>query len=168
MKCSAIFKSVCSLIAVTCLIWGCTGGGHAPAGATGGAAATNTSIFTTDAICDETVIDEFADKDDVYLDGTGVPGLSYYVQVTEPGPHFTVLGTSLTVDEDLGSTPIFVGGDGRFDACYNLSAIVRSSSGDGSADGFDDTGNNGGEYKVWISLDPTFPITESVKYNFKI
>ncbi|MCH7958817.1 MAG: hypothetical protein IID08_01710 [Candidatus Hydrogenedentes bacterium] len=168
MKCSAIFKSVGSLIAVTCLMWGCTGGGSSPAGATGGTAATNASIFTTDAICDGTVIDEFAEKDDVYIDGTGVPGQSYYVQVTEPGPHFTVLGTSLTVDDVLGSTPIFVGGDGLFDGCYNLSAIVRSSTGDGSADGFDDTDNSGGEYKVWISLDPTFPTNDSVKYNFKI
>ena len=126
MKYSAMFKSVCSLIVMTCLIWGCNGSGSSFAGASGANAATNSSIFTTDALCDGAEIDDFADKDDVYLDGTGIPGLSYYVQVTEPGPHFTVLGTSVTVDDDLGSTPVFVGGDGRFDACYNLSAIVRS------------------------------------------
>ena len=94
----------------------------------------------------------------------------FYVQVTEPGPHFTVLGTSVTVNDVLGPRPILVGGDGRFDGCFHLSDIVRSSSssGDGSANGYDDTGNNGGVYKVWISLDPTFPIGDSVKFNFKI
>ena len=121
------------------------------------------AIFTTDSTCTGTNVNIFGSKDAVYLDGgpahTGAAGLpdgSYYVKVTEPNG--TLLGSSTTA-------AVTVTG-GEFVSCYQLSAILVKAS-DASA-GYDDTSNPGGEYKVWVSMDSTFPNDATKTDNFKV
>lgn len=121
------------------------------------------AIFTTESACDGTNVNIFQTKEDVYLDGgpahegaAGLPDGSYYVQVTEPGG--ALLGASV-------GTPVHVT-DSSFDACYQLAAIVVKAS-DGTP-GYDTTTNGGGEYKVWVSKDPTFPGGTNKTDNFKV
>jgi hypothetical protein len=132
------------------------------------------AIFTTDVNCNGTDLNIYASKADVYVDGgpahTGAAGLpegEYYVQVTEPDG--TLLGTSIgTTDE----TPVVVNSAGEFVQCYQLQAIVRKASNPGpfpvAPDGFDDTSNPGGEYKVWVSRVSNFANDETKTDNFKV
>lgn len=125
------------------------------------------AIFTTDNTCTGVNINIFASKSDVYLDGgpahsgaAGLPDGSYFVQVTEPAG--TALGTSV----GSGSPqPVHVT-SGEFDQCYQLSSILIKTS--DSTQGYDSTSNPGGEYKVWVSMDPTFPNNASKTDNFKV
>src|SRR5688572_13928067 len=115
------------------------------------------AIFTTDVNCNGTDLNIYAAKTDVYVDGgpahpgaAGLPPGEYYIQVTEPNGD--LLGTSIgTTDE----TPIVVNANGEFVQCYQLFSIVRKAGNPGpfpvAPDGFDDTTNPGGEYKVWVS-----------------
>jgi len=132
------------------------------------------AIFTTDVNCNGTDLNIYASKADVYLDGgpahegaAGLPQGEYYVQVTEPNGD--LLGTSLgTTDE----TPIVVNAAGEFAQCYKLIDIVRRASNPGplpvAPDGFDDTTNPGGEYKVWVSRVSNFAGDETKTDNFKV
>lgn len=127
-------------------------------------AATSGAIFTTDASCDATNENLYASKEAVYLNGgparDGAAGLddgAYFVKVTVPNGD--LLGSSLTA-------VVTVTG-GEFAQCYRLVDILVKAS-DGVTPGFDDTTNNGGEYKVWVSTDPTFPNSDSKTDNFKV
>jgi len=125
------------------------------------------AIFTTDSTCTGVNLNIYDSKDAVYLDGgpahpgaAGLPDGYYYVKVTEPGG--TLLGTSVGSGN---ATPIHVT-SGEFDLCYQLSAILIKAS-DGTP-GYDTTSNNGGEYKVWVSNEPTFPNNSTKTDNFKV
>jgi len=132
------------------------------------------AIFTTDVNCNGTDLNIYASKADVYIDGgpahTGAAGLpqgEYYVQVTEPNG--TLLGTSIgTTDE----TPVVVNAAGEFVQCYKLQDIVRRASNPGpfpvAPDGYDDTTNPGGEYKVWVSRVSNFANDDTKTDNFKV
>lgn len=129
------------------------------------ASAVNGAIFTTNSTCDGTNINIFSNKDSVYLNGgpthSGSAGLtdgSYYVQVTEPNG--TILGKSITA-------PIVVTG-GDFASCYQLSSVVLSTSSAFTSYGYNTTSNPGGEYKVWVSLVPTFDNPSTKTDNFKV
>ncbi len=50
--------------------------------------------------------------------------------------------------------------------CYQLSAILIK--GTDQTPGYDDTDNAGGEYKVWVSTDPTFVNNSTKTDNFKV
>jgi hypothetical protein len=134
--------------------------------ATAGAAPFNGAIYTTDVTCSGVNINLFANRDDVYLDGgpagqnagSGLPDGEYYVKVTAPDG--TLLGTSIGSGDE---TPVLVV-DGKFDVCYQLSAIVIKAS--DSTPGYDETTNNGGEYKVWVSPDAEFDAQKTD--NFKV
>jgi hypothetical protein len=132
------------------------------------------AIFTTDVNCNGTDLNIYASKADVYLDGgphhqgaAGLPEGEYYVQVTEPDG--TLLGTSLGTNDE---TPVVVNASGEFVICYKLIDIVRTASNPGpfpvAPDGFDNTSNPGGEYKVWVSRVNTFANDESKTDNFKV
>jgi hypothetical protein len=125
------------------------------------------AIFTTDYTCTGVDLNIYGSKDDVYIDGgpahpgaAGLPDGYYYVQVTAPSG--TLLGTSVGSGND---TPVHVT-DGKFDQCYQLSAILIKAS-DGTP-GYDDTTNPGGEYKVWVSTVATFDNNSSKTDNFKV
>ncbi|HET6854573.1 MAG TPA: hypothetical protein VFH46_19895 [Pyrinomonadaceae bacterium] len=132
------------------------------------------AVFTTDVNCNGTDLNIYAAKSDVFIDGgpahvgaAGLPAGEYYVQVTEPNG--TLLGTSIgTTDE----TPVVVNADGEFVQCYQLVAILRKASNPGpfpvAPDGFDDTSNPGGEYKVWVSRVSNFANDETKTDNFKV
>ena len=132
------------------------------------------AIFTTDVTCAGTDLNIYANKADVYIDGgpahegaAGLPPGEYYVQVTEPNGN--LLGTSIgTTDE----TPVVVDSNGEFAQCYKLMDIVRRNSNPGpfpvAPDGFDDTTNPGGEYKVWVSRVSNFANDETKTDNFKV
>jgi hypothetical protein len=129
------------------------------------AAGMSGAIFTTDVSCVGTNVNQFAAKDDVYLDGgphhtgsAGLPDGTYYVQVTEPNG--TQLGTSVP------NQPVNVI-NGSFETCYQLSAIVTKTS--DSTPGFDTTSNGGGVYKVWVCNSSDFSHQDGCKTdNFKI
>jgi hypothetical protein len=131
-------------------------------------AGTSGAIFTTDSSCGGTNINNFATKPDVYLNGgpthphaAGLPDGLYYVQVTDPSG-VTVLGTSVG---SANPTPAQVTG-GAFVNCYQLTAILIK--GTDSTPGYDNTPNPGGEYKLWVSMDSTFPNAGSKTDNFKV
>jgi hypothetical protein len=129
------------------------------------AAGVSGAIFTTDVSCEGTNVNIFASKDDVYLDGgprhgdsAGLPDGNYYVQVTDPSGA-TLLGKTLTASVSV------VGG--QFAQCYQLSSILFTGPGF-AVQGYDDTPNNGGEYKVWASQDSTFTHSDTKTDNFKV
>jgi hypothetical protein len=125
------------------------------------------AIFTTNAACNGTNINIYANKADVYIDGgpahPGAAGLddgSYYVKVEAPGG--TLLGTSVGSGNP---TPIVVS-SGEFASCYQLASIVIKAS--DASPGFDTTDNPGGEYKVIVSKDPSFAGGTNKSDNFKV
>ncbi|MDX6499298.1 MAG: hypothetical protein QOG23_2558 [Blastocatellia bacterium] len=124
------------------------------------------AIFTTDTACAGTNVNIFTSKDGVYLNGgpkhpgaAALPDGSYFVQVTDPGGA-TLLGKSLTAD--------FVIFGGIPAACYRLADLVASAGSGFTTNGYDDSPNNGGEYKVWVSLDSTFANSNTKTDNFKV
>ena len=126
------------------------------------------AIFTTDAGCTGIDLNIYTAKADVYLNGgpshpgaASLPDGSYYVKVTAPDG--TLLGTSVGAGNP---TPVVVSG-GVFSPCLQLSSALITASGS-PVIGYDDTGNAGGEYKVWVSMDPTFANSASKTDNFKV
>jgi uncharacterized repeat protein (TIGR01451 family) len=115
----------------------------------------------------------YAQKQDVYLyGGPDQPTLAvgdYYVKITSPSDD--LLGTSVITDGGnvTGGQVFHVSTDGTVKSanCVRLYDVLKRAS-DGSP-GYDDTPNNGGEYKVWVSTDPTFANNALVKTdNFKV
>jgi len=137
------------------------------------------AIFTTNATCVDVNQNVFyADKQSVYLNGgpntqgggpghapAGLPDGEYYVRITTPsinGENSLLLGTSIgTADE----TPLVVA-NGVFAECYQLWSILIKAS--DLTQGYDDTNNPGGEYKVWVSRAATFDESLSKTDNFKV
>jgi hypothetical protein len=83
------------------------------------------------------------------------------VQVTDPSGS-TLLGSSLGL---ANPTPVTVSA-GVFTSCLQLWTLVLKTS-DGTQ-GYDDTPNAGGEYKVWISTDSSFTNNSTKTDNFKV
>jgi hypothetical protein len=107
----------------------------------------------------------YAAKTDVCLNGgssnnksPGLPAGNYFVQVTTLGG--TVLGKTPTAS-------VIVGADGKIGLVQLWSILYRTSSGY-TIKGYDNTTSNGGEYKVWVSKDPTFSNNQSKTDNFKV
>ncbi len=123
------------------------------------------AIWTTNSSGAQVNGNIYPTKEDVYLNGGpkgsggGLPDGSYYVQVTNPNGH-DVLGTS------VGSStpqPVIVT-SGQFAELYQLWDIVFH----GTHQGYNDTTNNGGEYKVWVSTVATFDNSDTKTDNFKV
>ncbi|TFY98449.1 hypothetical protein [Ramlibacter rhizophilus] len=91
-----------------------------------------------------------------------VPEAKFYVRVTSPSGN-VVLGTSVGSPNER---PIETDATGKFTTCYVLVDILRRGS-DSSRAGYDDTPNNGNEYKLWVSLsrdfDPNLTKTDTFK-----
>jgi hypothetical protein len=137
------------------------------AGAQAALAQVTGAVFTTDSACSGVDLNIYDAKEDVYLNGgpshphaAGLPDGLYYVQVTEPGG--ALLGTSVG---SANPTPVLVA-SGSFVACYQLSSILIKAS--DSTPGYDTTSNPGGEYKVWVSMDPAFVNSSTKTDNFKV
>jgi len=125
------------------------------------------AIFTTNSTCTAVNLNLYALKTDVYLSGgpehpnsASLPDGSYFVQVTDPSGA-SVLGTSV----GSGNQTPFVVVNGAVQGCLQLFAIVFQT---GGAQGFADTPNPGGEYKVWVSNDSTFANNSTKTDNFKV
>jgi len=133
------------------------------------------AVFTSGAPtvnldCTGVDLNIYEGKDQVYIDGgptkIGATGLlpsptggpSYYVKVTEPNGR--VLGYS-------PAPAVEVNQYGEFMTCYKLWDILVKAS-NNLEQGYDDTSNNGGEYKVWISEDPYYRPSASKTDNFKV
>jgi len=124
------------------------------------------AIFTTDSTCTGVNLNIYDSRDAVYLDGgpnspgaAGLPDGSYYVKVSDPSGA-NVLGVTSTASVSVSG--------GEFASCYQLSAILNSASSLFLLAGYDETPNNGGEYKVEISGDPAFPSSSTKSDNFKV
>jgi hypothetical protein len=105
----------------------------------------------------------------VWLDGgpahpgaAGLPEGNYYVKVTEPDG--TVLGSS--IGGPHGDTPVHVNANGDFANCYQLVDIVSPAPAAGG--GYNDTTNNGDEYKAWVCTNAAFTESGCKTDNFKV
>ncbi len=123
------------------------------------------AVWTTDSTGETVNKNIYEAKEDVYLNAgpdnknkPGLPAGKYYVQVTTPDGD--ILGKTLTASVTVGS-------DGEILLVQLWSILYRPSSGF-TITGYDNTTNNGGEYKVWVSQDSTFPNNESKTDNFKV
>jgi hypothetical protein len=125
------------------------------------------AIWTTDATGETVNGNIYQSKEDVYLNGgpkkqSGpMKDGDYYVRVTDPSGN-TVLGTSVGAADE---TPFKVE-NGVASDLYQLWAILIKGS-DGTQ-GYDDTPNPGGEYKVWVSASSEFDPELSKTDNFKV
>jgi hypothetical protein len=124
------------------------------------------AVFTTDSGCTGVDLNIYSAKTDVYLQGgpdnqhDNPPAGSYYVRVTDPAGN--LLGTSVGAPNP---TPFLVNPDGST-LCFQLwSAVIKASD---STQGYDDTTNPGGEYKVWVSLTSAFANNTTKTDNFKV
>lgn len=124
------------------------------------------AIYTTMSN-DGVNVNFFTDKEEVYLNGgpqhPGAAGLNdgyYAVQVTEPDG--TLLGTSIGSSNEM---PVFVVG-GEFEEVYQLWSILIKES--NRTQGYDDSSNGGGVYKVWICSDGGFTNADTKTDNFKV
>jgi hypothetical protein len=128
------------------------------------------AIFTTGfngTACTGVDLNIYASKQDVYLNGGpshagALPDGSYYVQVTDPSGAL-LLGTSVGSGNP---TPFVV--SGGFANCFQVCSVLISGGNTDPNCGYDDTNNLGGEYKVWVSTDPTFPNNSTKTDNFKV
>jgi hypothetical protein len=141
------------------------------------------AIFTTDA-GGSVNINFYEDKKDVWVNGgprkegaAGLPNGWYYIKVTDPSGA-TELGNSIHNPDPAmlapmtmpnSKTPIYVA-NGEFDEPVQLWYVVRQLCGGGSntKQGYKDTPNNGGEYKVWVSQDLNFTGSTNKTDNFKV
>ncbi len=134
------------------------------------------AIFTTDSTCSGVDLNIYADKHDVYLDGgpahpgaASLPPGDYYVQVTDPSGA-CVLGTSIGAGNQ---TPFHVNADGSVD-CIQLCDVLINGDGACALNGVDPicgyntTTNPGGEYKAWVSNEPSFTNSSTKTDNFKV
>jgi hypothetical protein len=101
---------------------------------------------------------KYASKDAVGLNGGprskgsgSLPDGDYYVRVTG------VSGQNVETELGASTSAVVHVTNGQFDQCYHLVDIVKTASSGFTVNGFDDTPNNGGEYKVWLNPDPTTP-----------
>ncbi|NOT62820.1 MAG: HYR domain-containing protein [Acidobacteria bacterium] len=123
------------------------------------------AVYTTDVGCGTVNVNLFKMKSDVYLNGGpkgGSSGLNdgfYWVKVTNPGGD-VLLGQTKTASVQVVN--------GKFVECYQLTKILYSASSGLNSLGYDDTGNNGGVYKVSVSMNPNFPSSETKTDNFKV
>src|SRR6266480_6737476 len=133
------------------------------------------AIWTTDPLCTGVDLNIYGSKGDVSLNGgpahgTALPPGDYYVQVTDPNGG-CVLGTSVGASLQ---TPFHVNADGSTNCIQLCTALINGlttcyvNQVADSGCGYNDTGNPGGEYKVWVSMDPTFPNNSSKTDNFKV
>jgi hypothetical protein len=127
------------------------------------------AIFTTDSTCTGVNVNIYGSKADVYLNGgpshpgaASLPDGSYYVQVTNPGGD-VLLGTSV----GSGNETPFVVTNGQAN-CIQLCAVLISGGNPDPNCGYDDTTNQGGEYKVWVSTINTFDNNSTKTDNFKV
>jgi hypothetical protein len=118
------------------------------------------SIDTTNAGCSQVNGNNlYLTKQDVYLRGKGWDaGAQFYVMVSNPSTA-EVYGVN---DDTVTNT---TDGSGNL-PCTHLWDVVRRFS-DNLQQGYDDTTNNGHEYKVSVSTDPTFRDPTKTD-NFKV
>jgi hypothetical protein len=130
------------------------------------------AIFTTDSTCSGVDLNIYGAKSEVYLNGgpshpgaASLPDGSYYVQVTDPSGA-CVLGTS-------GNNTPFVVTNGVAN-CIQLCTVLTNGDGACALNGVDPscgyntTTNPGGEYKAWVSNEPSFTNSSTKTDNFKV
>jgi hypothetical protein len=93
---------------------------------------------------------EFTDRQDVYVNGSGLAEGEYYVRVTDTLDN-VVRGTSIGTANER---PFVVGADGKPVSIYQLwSLVVKTSDG---TPGYDKPAGTWCEYRVWISTSSGF------------
>ena len=105
----------------------------------------------------------YDEKTDVYVDVFNfAPDTLLYFKVTEPGNDAVAPEKLLGVPDPASNVVTNAAGD--LDDCVQLWAQVRYP--DDSQQGYDDTENNGNEYKVYVSTDEGFDPAKTD--NFKV
>jgi hypothetical protein len=137
-------------------------GAPATAGAFGPATPLSGAIFTTDVTGVPVNLNIYAAKEDVYLNGgpginapdsaAGLPAGTYAFQVTDPS------GKTLLSTDDVTCRLFTVDASGVIQSVAVSGACAHATGTDGEDLGitvqlfpYDDTPNNGGVYKVWVS-----------------
>jgi hypothetical protein len=120
------------------------------------------AIFTTDVTGVPVNLNIYAAKEDVYLNGgpginapddaAGLPAGDYYFQVTSPS------GKTLLSSDDIECRAFTVDASGVIQDVVAAGGCEHATGADGEDDGatvqlfpYDDTPNNGGVYKVWVT-----------------
>lgn len=120
------------------------------------------AIFTTNASGVPVNLNIYEAKQDVYLNGgpginapddaAGLPAGTYSYQVTDPS------GKTLLSSDATACRQVTVDASGVFQSVAPSGGCAHATGTDGEDDGitvqlfpFDDTPNNGGVYKVWVS-----------------
>lgn len=146
------------------------------------------AIWTTDVTGTIVNDNHYATKPDVYLNGGpkggggGLPNGDYYIQVTNPNGG-VVLGWSWNSPDPSSATiwrQVRVEG-GVFRRVLQNGVIIAdippvvqlwsflfSAEFGFTTNGYENTPNNGGVYKVWASQNPTFPPKQSKTDNFHV
>jgi hypothetical protein len=121
------------------------------------------ALFTTDVTGVPVNLNHYAAKEDVYLNGgpginapddaAGLPAGIYSFQVTDPS------GKTLLSTDPVSCRQVEVNADGVFGSVAPGGACAHATGLDGEDGGttvqlfpYNDTPNNGGVYKVWITL----------------
>jgi hypothetical protein len=132
------------------------------------------AIFTTDVTGVPVNLNHYQAKEDVYLNGgpginapdnaAGLPAGIYTFQVTDPS------GKTLLSTDPVACRQVQVDGSGRFVSVAPSGACAHQTGIDGEDLGitvqlfpYDDTPNNGGVYKVWLT--PTTDLNCSAAGN---
>ncbi|MEV7604281.1 hypothetical protein AB0N65_02440 [Paenarthrobacter sp. NPDC089322] len=119
------------------------------------------AIFTTDASGEPVNLNIYPTKESVYLNGgpginapddaAGLPAGDYYFQVTDPS------GKELLSSDDISCRQFTVNGSGVIVGVVDTNC-EHATGADGEDGGatvqlfpYDDTPNNGGVYKVWVT-----------------
>jgi hypothetical protein len=121
--------------------------------------ADNGSIKTTDSsgnVVNENV--HYASKTAVYFNGDNLDAGDYWAQVTSP--EGDILGKTLTASVHVSSNGLI--------SNIQLWSILYRASSSYTLKGYDNTPNNGGEYKLWISQDSAFSGGTKKSDNFKV
>lgn len=152
---------------VAVLVWAAPGNAEQLSGA----------IFTTDATGVPVNLNIYQAKEDVYLNGgpginapvdaAGLPAGDYYFQVTDPP------GKTLLSSDAVTCRRVTVDSSGRFVSVANSDPACAHVTGIDGEDGgitvqlfpYDDTPNNGGVYKVWLTPVENYDATAG-KFGF--
>ena len=131
------------------------------------------AVYTTNQNGTVVNLKIYASSLDVYISGgpqnlhsAGLPDGVYFFQVTDPSGK-TLLSTDPVTCRELtvagghvsGATGSCPHSNGIFNPANNTTPVQLAP--------FSTTPNPGGEYKVWLSMDSTFPNSQSKTNNFK-
>jgi len=121
------------------------------------------AIYTTDITGTTVNANLFASRTDAYMDGgpqgggSGLPDGLYYFQVTNPSGSIVLSNDAISCRTLDVSAGVVIGAHTSGNPCAHANGNFNPANGTTAVQlwPFSYTPNKGGEYKVWVSMDPT-------------